>query len=272
MMEGGVIVVFFLLYLAGGAIVGVLAGLLGVGGGIVIVPMLNLIFPWAGMSPDQVQHLSVGTSFAAIVFTSISSVRAHNARGGVRWDIWRGVTPAIVAATLFGSWVAAGLSTTFLRVFFACFLTVVGIQMLLAAKPRPSRELPGKLGLAGAGAGIGLISSFVGIGGGTMSVPCMTWCNVPMRVAVGTSAAIGFPIALTGALGYIWNGWGSPDLPEWALGFVYLPGLVGIVAGSVLTVPLGASLAHRLQVNKLKRFFGLFVCVMAARMFWTVFF
>lgn len=105
-----------------------------------------------------------------------------------------------------------------------------------------------------------------------MSVPCMTWCNVPMRVAVGTSAAIGFPIALTGALGYIWNGWGSPDLPEWALGFVYLPGLVGIVAGSVLTVPLGASLAHRLQVNKVKRFFGLFVCVMAARMFWTVFF
>lgn len=260
----------FLAYLAGGAVAGVLAGLLGVGGGVIIVPMLNMILSWQGMDPEQVQHLSVGTSFAAIAFTSISSTRAHNARGAVRWDIWRSVAPSIIVGTLFGSWVAAGLSSTFLRVFFACFLTVVGIQMLLAAKPKPSRELPGRLGLAGAGAGIGLISSFVGIGGGTMSVPGMTWCNVPMRMAVGTSAAIGFPIAVAGAVGYIWNGWGAPDLPAWSLGFVYLPALVGIMAASVSTVPLGARLAHRLPVDKLKRFFGMFVCLMAVRMFWAV--
>ena len=260
-----------LLYLASGAATGVLAGLLGVGGGIIIVPMLNVLFSWQGMDPEQIQHLSVGTSFAAIVFTSVSSFRAHSKRGAVRWDIWRQVSPGIVGGTLLGAWVAAGLSTAFLRAFFACFLLFVGTQMLMAMKPQASRNLPGASGMAAVGGGIGLISSFVGIGGGTMSVPFMTWCNVPMRIAVGTSAAIGFPIAVAGAVGYIWNGWGASGLPHWSIGFVYLPALAGLVIASMLTAPLGVRLAHRLPVDKLKRFFGLFVYIMAARMFWALF-
>lgn len=261
----------FLCYVASGVVTGILAGLLGLGGGIVIVPMLNFIFEWQGFSPDQVQHLSVGTSFAVIAFTSFSSFRAHNRMGGVDWQIWRRISPGIIFGTLFGSWIAAGLSTAFLRGFFACFLTVVGIQMLLAKKPNPSRELPGKVGMAGVGTGIGLISSFVGIGGGTMSVPFMTWCNVPIRKAVGTSAAIGFPIAIAGTVGYIFNGGGLPELPPWSLGFVYVPALIGLASASMLTAPFGARIAHSLPVDKLKQYFGIFVCIMAVRMFWTAF-
>ena len=257
-----------LLYLASVAVTGIIAGLLGVGGGIVIVPMLGMLFAWQQFPPDQIQHMALGTSFGAIIFTSISSFMAHNRRGAVRWDIWKGVTPGILIGTFGGSWIAAGLSTGTLKGFFACFLVVVGLRMLLNSKPRPGRELPGRAGLWGVGGLIGLISSFAGIGGGTMSVPFMAWCNVPMQIAVGTSAAIGLPIALAGALGYIVNGFGVPDLPRWSLGFIYLPGLVALVAASVLTAPLGVRMAHALPVDKLKRCFGVFVCLMALRMLW----
>ncbi|MEG2139945.1 MAG: sulfite exporter TauE/SafE family protein [Bilophila sp.] len=257
-------------YLIGGAVTGILAGLLGVGGGIVIVPLLNVLFAWQGFPADQIQHLSLGTSMAAIIFTSISSFMAHNRRGAVCWSIWRAVTPGILVGTFGGTWIAAGLSTGFLRGFFACFLVIVGTQMLLNMKPKPGRELPGGPQLAGVGGGIGLLSSFVGIGGGTISVPFMSWCNVPIHVAVGTSAAIGLPIALAGAAGYILNGWGVVGLPAGSLGFVYLPALAGLVAASMLTAPLGVRLGHSLPVAKLKRIFGIFIYIMAARMIWTL--
>lgn len=260
----------FFLYLIGGAGIGILAGLLGVGGGIVIVPLLNAMYAWQGFPADQIQHLSLGTSMAAIIFTSISSFRAHNKRGAVRWDIWKTITPGILIGTFGGTWVAAGLSTHFLRAFFACFLVVVGTQMLLNIKPKASRDLPGHAGMVGVGGLIGLISSFVGIGGGTMSVPFMTWCNVPIRIAVGTSAAIGLPIAIAGTAGYLINGWSVSGLPSGCLGYIYLPALVALVISSMLTAPLGVRLAHSLPVDKLKRFFGIFIYIMAARMLWTL--
>lgn len=257
-------------YLVGGAITGVMAGLLGVGGGIVIVPLLNVLFIWQGFPEDQIQHLSLGTSMAAIIFTSISSFMAHNKRGSVRWNIWREVTPGILIGTFCGTWVAAGLSTGFLRGFFACFLVLVGTQMLLNMKPKASRELPGRAGMAGVGGIIGVVSSFVGIGGGSLSVPFMSWCNVPIHAAVGTSAAIGLPIAVAGAFGYILNGWGVSGLPSGSVGFVYLPALAGLVVASVLTAPLGVRLGHSLPVDRLKRIFGIFIYIMAARMIWTL--
>lgn len=257
-------------YAVSGAFVGVLAGLLGVGGGIVIVPLLNAVFAWQGYAPEVIQHLAVGTSMATIVFTSISSFRSHNKRGGVRWDIWTRITPGIVCGTLGGSYIAAGLSTEFLKVFFVVFLFIVGTQMLLDLKPKPSRQIPGTVGTSTVGLGIGLISSFVGIGGGTMSVPFMTTCNVQVKDAVGTSAAIGLPIALSGAIGYVLSGWSAPDLPALSLGFVSLPALVGLVIPSMLTAPLGVRLAHSLPAAKLKRFFGVFIYVMAARMLYSV--
>ena len=259
------------LYLLSGAVTGIIAGLLGVGGGIVIVPMLCTLFAWQNFSPELTQHMALGTSFATIIFTSFSSFMAHHKRGAVRWDIWKNVAPGILVGTFGGSWIAAGLSTTALRIFFACFLAVVGVRMLLMSKTRAGRELPGRLGLAIVGFVIGLISSFAGIGGGTMSVPFMSWCNVPMQAAVGTSAAIGLPIAIAGALGYVVNGWGAPDLPDWTLGFVYLPGLLGLVAASMLTAPIGVRISHSLPVGRLKQCFGIFVCLMAIRMFWSIF-
>jgi uncharacterized membrane protein YfcA len=257
---------FWLLYLATGIFAGFLAGLLGVGGGLVIVPVLAFIFAAQHFPAGQIMHLALGTSLASIMFTSISSLRAHHAHGAVNWAVVRGITPGIIAGTLGGTVLAAQLSTAFLKVFFVVFLYYVATQMIMNIKPKPSRELPGALGMFNVGSVIGAVSSLVGIGGGTLSVPFMTWCNIKLHQAIGTSAAIGFPIAAAGAVGYIANGWMRETLPEYSLGFVYLPALAGLVAASVLTAPLGAKLAHRLPVAKLKKFFAMLLYVLGTRM------
>jgi len=257
---------FWLLYLATGVFAGFLAGLLGVGGGLVIVPVLVFIFAAQHFPPEQIMHLALGTSLASIMFTSISSLRTHHAHGAVNWVVVRGITPGIIAGTLAGTMLAAQLSTVFLKVFFVVFLYYVATQMMLNIKPKPSRELPGAVGMFGAGGVIGAVSSLVGIGGGTLSVPFMTWCNIKLHQAIGTSAAIGFPIAVAGAVGYTANGWGHDALPTYSLGFVYLPALMGLVVASVLTAPFGARLAHRLPVAKLKKFFALLLFVLGTRM------
>ena len=257
---------FWLLYLVTGVFAGFLAGLLGVGGGLVIVPVLVFIFTAQHFPAEQVMHLALGTSLASIMFTSISSLRAHHAHGAVNWVVVRGLTPGIIAGTLGGTMVAAQLSTSFLKVFFVVFLYYVATQMIMNIKPKPSRELPGVMGMFSAGGVIGAVSSLVGIGGGTLSVPFMTWCNVKLHQAIGTSAAIGFPIAVAGAVGYIANGWALGTLPAYSLGFVYLPALAGLVAASVLAAPLGARLAHRLPVAKLKKFFALLLYALGTRM------
>jgi uncharacterized membrane protein YfcA len=257
---------FWLLYLATGALAGFLAGLLGVGGGLVIVPVLALIFAAQHFPSGQIMHLALGTSLASIMFTSVSSLRAHHAHGAVDWQVVRGITPGIIVGTLAGTVVAAQLSSAFLKVFFVVFLYYVATQMMMNIKPKPSRELPGMMGMFGAGGVIGAVSSLVGIGGGTLSVPFMTWCNVRLHQAIGTSAAIGFPIAAAGAAGYIANGWALETLPAYSLGFVYLPALAGLVAASVPAAPLGARLAHRLPVARLKKFFALLLYMLGTRM------
>ena len=262
---------FMLAYLVFGAVAGVIAGLLGVGGGIVVVPALFWFFTAQGFSPDIIMQMALGTSLAAIMFTSISSLRAHHRRGAVLWPIVKAITPGILIGTFAGSCVAAKLPTGFLKGFFVCFLYYVAIQMLLNIKPKASRQIPGQTGMFGAGFGIGAVSSLVGIGGGTLSVPFMVWCNIAMHTAVGTSAAIGFPIALAGTVGYVVNGLGAANLPPLSFGYIYLPALVGVAAVSILTAPYGAKLAHKLPVPTLKRFFALFVLAMATRMLWGMF-
>jgi uncharacterized membrane protein YfcA len=257
---------FWLLYAALGGTAGVLAGLLGVGGGVVVVPALALLFSAQNMPAGFVLHLALGTSLASIVFTSISSLRAHHERGAVDWQVFRRVTPGILVGTSLGSWLAARLSSGLLRGFFVAFLFYVALQMLLDVKPKPSRQLPGAGGMLGAGSLIGGVSSLVGIGGGSMSVPFLVWCNLSLRDAIGTSAAIGFPIALAGAMGYVANGLAVKVLPPHSLGFVYLPALLGIAATSMLTAPFGARLAHRIPVARLKTFFALFLVVMGLKM------
>jgi uncharacterized membrane protein YfcA len=251
-------------------VAGILAGLLGVGGGIVIVPMLVFVFPWQGVPAELVQIMALGTSLASITVTSIASFRAHDKRGAVRWDIWRAITPGILIGTFGGGFLADAVSLVFLRGFFVCFVYCVAVQMFLDFKPKAGRQLPGAFGMNGAGGVIGAVSSLVGIGGGSLSVPFMSYCNVPMHTAVGTSAAIGFPIAVAGTLSFIWNGLSAPGLPPYSLGYVNFMALAGIVSASYLTAPLGAKLAHSLPVGKLKRIFAVFLFCVATRMLWTI--
>ncbi|GAB7024900.1 sulfite exporter TauE/SafE family protein [Geotalea toluenoxydans] len=255
----------WLLYLVLGAFAGVMAGLLGVGGGLVIVPVLSFIFAYQQLPPEHILHLALGTSLASIIFTSISSLRAHHARGAVNWNVVRQISPGIVFGTFLGSWVASRLSTAFLKGFFVVFLFYVAIQMFFNIKPQPHRQLPGKGTIFGVGGLIGGVSSFVGIGGGSMSVPFLLWCNVAMHNAIGTSAAIGFPIALAGAAGYVANGLAA-SLPPHTLGFVHLPALMGVAAASIATAPLGAKLAHSLPVAGLKKIFALLLVVIGTKM------
>ncbi len=251
-----------LTYVVVGVIAGILAGLLGVGGGLIIVPMLVYCFAGQGVSNEQIMKLALGTSMASIMLTSVSSFMAHNRVGAVRWDIFRGVVLGILLGTFFGSCVASRMPTAFLSAFFVVFLYYVAIQMVLDRKPSASRALPGKFGMFGVGNIIGVVSSFVGIGGGSLSVPFMIWCNVQAHVAIGTSAAIGFPIAVAGTLGYVFSGWHAAKLPDLSLGYVYLPAFAGIVCASVLTAPFGAKLAHRLPVKRLKQVFAVLLVVM----------
>lgn len=257
---------FWLLYLALGAFAGVLAGLLGVGGGVVIVPVLIYLFTAQQMPAPFILHLALGTSLASIMFTSISSLRAHHRKGAVNWQVFRRVTPGILVGTLLGSWVAAQLSTHFLKEFFIVFLYYIAFQLLLDVKPKPSRQLPGAGGMFGVGSFIGGVSSLVGIGGGSMSVPFLVWCNISLHNAIGTSAAIGFPIALAGAVGYVANGLLVGTLPANSFGFVYLPALVGIAVMSMLTAPWGARLTHSLPVPQLKKAFAFLLIATATKM------
>jgi uncharacterized membrane protein YfcA len=260
----------WLVYLAVGAVAGVLAGLLGIGGGLVIVPMLVFCFTWQGLDPAILMHLALGTSMASIIFTSVSSFRAHHQRGAVRWDVVRRIVVGILVGTFLGACVAARLSTNFLKGFFVLFLYYVALQMLTGKKPKPSRRLPGAAGMFGVGNVIGAVSSLVGIGGGTLSVPFMVWCNIPVHHAIGTSAAIGFPIAIAGTIGYIVNGLAATRPAPAMLGYINLPALAGIVVASVLTAPLGVRLAHSLPVDRLKRIFAFLLLAVATRMLWGV--
>lgn len=260
-----------IIYLCCGAVVGILAGLLGVGGGTVIVPILAAIFPLQGVPPQYVQQMALGTSLASIMITSISSARAHNAKGAVKWKIVREISPGILIGTFLGGLVATRLPVMFLKIFFICFLFAIAAQMISGKKPKATRNMPGALGTASVGGVIGMVSSFVGIGGGSLSVPFMTYCNVDMHDAVGTSAAIGFPIAVAGALGYVVGGWNMPDLPSGCLGFVNLWALFGIAVASFITAPLGVKLSHSLPTKKLKISFAIFLILIAIKMIWDLY-
>ncbi len=260
--------IWWLAYIGLGAVVGFFAGLLGIGGGSLMVPVLVMLFAAQGFPGGEVMHLALGTSMATIFFTSISSVRTHHAHGAVLWPIVARITPGIVLGTLIGTRVASMVSTKALALIFTAFICYVSVQMILNLKPKPHREMPGAIGTGLVGAGIGLLSCLVAIGGGALSVPFMTWCNVKVQHAIGTSAAIGFPIALGGALGYIWNGWSVDGLPSGSLGFVYLPAMIGVAALSVLTAPIGARMTHKLPVATLKRIFAGILLALAGKMLW----
>jgi uncharacterized membrane protein YfcA len=253
-------------YLAIGATVGFLAGLLGIGGGMVMVPMLFFVFSAKGFPVEHMMHLSLATSMATIVFTSLSSVRAHHRHGAVDWAVAKAMAPGIVAGALAATLVAGYVPTRPLAIFFTGFMFYAATQMFVEVKPTPSRQLPGAAGLFGAGAVIGGFSSVLAAGGAFLTIPFLAWCNVPLKRAIGTAAANGFPIAVAGTLGYVLNGLRVQGLPEFSLGYVYLPALAIVVAASMPTAPLGARLAHRLPVRRLRIVFALMLFALALRM------
>ncbi len=254
-----------------GVVSGFLAGLLGIGGGMLMVPFLTLILGQRGVPAGMAVKMAIATSMATIIFTSLSSVRAHHARGAVRWDLARSLTPGLVGGGLLaGAGAFAVLKGQGLALIFTLFIGYSALQMLRDRKPRPGRQMPGWRGQTAAGGGIGFLSGLLGAGGAFVSVPFMTWCNVPIRQAVGTSAALGFPIALANTLGYLIGGWGLPAALPGAVGYLYLPALLLIACASVLLAPLGARAAHGMDVTKLKRVFALLLLGLAVYMFTQV--
>lgn len=247
-----------------GLVIGYLAGLLGIGGGMLMVPFLVWVLSAQGVGETHLVKMAVATSLATICFTSLSSVRAHHQRGAVLWPVVLVLAPGILVGSLAGANLAVALPAKVLTVLFALFVTFSATQMLLNKKPKPGRGLPGSAGMFGVGSLIGILSSMVGAGGAFVSVPFMTWCNVSIHKAVATSAALGFPIALAGSLAYVWAGWGRADLPPGAWGYLYGPGLISIALGSMLTAPLGARAAHRMDIALLKKIFAVFLYLMAA--------
>lgn len=248
---------------------GFLAGLLGVGGGMLIVPFLTLLLSQRGVGNDLAVKMAIATAMATILFTSLSSVRAHHQRGAVRWDIVRAMAPGIMAGSLLASaGVFALIKGQALALVFALFVGFAATQMLLARVPKPSRQLPARPAQVAVGGGIGFLSGLVGAGGGFMSVPYMTWCNVPIHNAMATSAALGFPIALANTAGYVVGGWSQAPALAGAAGYLYLPALAVIALASVITAPLGARAAHALNVRQLKRAFALLLYGLAGYMLW----
>jgi uncharacterized protein len=258
-------------YLALGAFVGFLAGLLGVGGGFTIVPVLMEAFAREGFGSTHVLPLAIGTSSATIVFTALSSARAHHRSGAIAWDIVWPMAPGLVVGSLIGPQIASALPMRVLATIVGTITWLGALRMLMNRLPPPSASLPGKGGLFGVGAGIGLVAGMVGTAGAFLAVPFMVRSNVKVRTAVATSAAIGWPVAITSTVGFIVAGLRQSDLPPFAVGYVYLPAMVGIASASMLLAPLGARLAHAWPMSRLRRAFSLLLLVLGAYMFWKGF-
>lgn len=250
---------FLPLYLLVGIVAGLSAGLFGVGGGLIVVPALAYIFVLLGVASTALMQLAVGTSLAVIIVTSLSSVVAHHRHGAVQWNLAGRIAPFIAVGALAGAFIASRVPSELLKIVFAAVEILIALQMYLEFKPKPARALPSTAGLGAISGGIGLVSAVVGIGGGTMMVPYLTWCNVDIHRAVATSAACGVPIALAGTIGFVLLVPPAVDLPEHAVGFIYWPAFTGIAVASLLAAPIGARLAHRLSTRHLRRTFALFL-------------
>lgn len=255
---------------ASGAVAGIFAGLLGIGGGIIIVPVLAMVFTSQGVSIDVLMHVAIGTSLATIVITSLSSIRAHHKHQAIDWSVVRVISVGVFVGGLVGAAFAKMIAGEDLKLIFSIFMFLIAAQMYFGNTTKPHRTLPGKPGMLLAGTSIGTIASLMGVGGGSMSVPFLTWCNMSIRKAVATSAAIGFPIAVAGTIGFILTGWAVSDRPVMSFGYVNLPAFISIVVASVLSAPLGAWIAHRISPIILKRIFAVFLLILGIRMLFTL--
>lgn len=257
-------------FLALGAVVGFMAGLLGIGGGGIMVPMLTTIFLAQGIPVEQVVHMALGTSMASIVMTSFASMRAHHKKGAIQWDIVKVMAPGVIIGTFAATFLATYMKSSQLAIFFAIFMAYVSIQMALDKKPKPSQGVVTSQKLFGAGTFIGVISALVSIGGGSLTVPFLIWQNIDLKKAIASSAAIGFPLSIAGTVGYMINGMMQTGQAGMLLGFVYFPAVILISLVSFFTAPLGAKMAHTLPVSKLKKIFALLLMALSIKMLTSV--
>jgi uncharacterized membrane protein YfcA len=257
---------WWLAYLAIGSVVGFFAGLLGIGGGMVMVPMLAWAFTAQALPAEHIVHLALGTSMATIMFTSISSMRAHHAHDAVDWKAARVMAPGILTGSFLAALAAGLIPTRPLAVMFTTLVFYAATQILFDLRPKRTRDMPGALGVFAVGTGIGAISSLLAAGGAFMCIPFLAWCRVPLRRAIGTAAAVGLPIAVAGTAGYVLQGLRAAGLPSATLGYVYLPALAMVVVTSMLAAPLGARVAHRVPVKRLRIIFAVVLYALATRM------
>lgn len=263
----------YLWFMLAGMFAGVCAGLFGVGGGLIIVPVLMAIFSAHGYSPDVITHLAVGTSLATIIVTSISSMQSHHKRGGVRWDVWKNMSVGLVIGSVIGAWVADLLKGEILTALIASMAIIMGVKMLTSKKSdvTATHSLPTAGVQMGVGGLIGSASAIFGIGGGSFTVPFLSRFGLDMKQAVGTSSACGLPIAVAGALGFMFFGRDVTGLPPDAVGFVHITAFICISVMSFIFAKVGAKLAHQLPANTLKRMFGGLLVIVGSKMMWGIF-
>ncbi|PLA74612.1 hypothetical protein CYQ88_04690 [Hydrogenovibrio sp. SC-1] len=257
----------FGLYLVTGMIAGFFAGLFGIGGGLIIVPVLTTVFVLF-LDGEHLVHLAIGTSMATILITSLASVKTHQKASAVRWDLFKTLTPGVVIGGLLGSLIAHLISANFLAKLFAIIEMAIAFKLLLNMQPSPQRTLSGWIGQSSAGTVIGCLSTLVGIGGGTLTTPYLIWHNVSIRHAIATSSAVSLPIASAGTLGFMISGWQVTQLPNYTTGYLYWPAFIGITLASFFTAPMGARLTHQLPANTLRKAFAILLFILAIKMFW----
>ncbi len=259
-----------LLFAAIGVLSGLSAGLLGVGGGAIQMPLSVMVFRELGLPYAHIAHIALGTAVASIVFSSLASARAHHRHAALDWALLRGLAPGLVVGGFTGGWLAQWLPTAWLAVLVAVFMGYSSIALVVDMRPAPQRTLPGRTGQALLGAVVGLVATMVGGGGGVLLMPALAYFNVPFHRTIGIGSAIGVPVALTGTVSHVLAGLDVPDLPPGSLGFVWLPALVPIVAASMLAARAGARIAHRMPAKALRRLFALTTFSLSVHMAWTL--
>jgi uncharacterized membrane protein YfcA len=258
----------YLLYLALGAVAGLISGLFGLGGGVVIVPILILAFELQGMAPEISTHVAIATSLATILVTSLSSIYTHHQKRAIRWDLVKHITPGILLGVLLGGFVALSLNGTLLQLLFGGFLVVVALQMLFYKPVTDEDSSPNSFLLSVSGTVIGCLSTLFGIGGGSLTTPFLTFNGVKVHHAVGSAAACGFPIALAATIIYASAEIPLANLPSETLGYIFIPAWLGIVVISTPCARLGALLAHRTDAALLQKLFGILLLLLGGRFMW----
>lgn len=257
---------WILLYAALGAFVGFMSGLLGVGGGGLLVPVLVSIFIRQDIHTDHVVHVALATSLACMLFTSISSIRAHTSQGSVMWDVVKGMAPGIMVGAFMATQIASHFKSDYIAIFFTLFMVAVALQTLLKWQPKPSKKQSSLFGLTLAGISIGFVSALAAVGGGVLTVLYLRFKHIGIKSAIGTSAAIGLPIAITGTIGYMMNGWNMMADQPYTLGFIHIPAFLAITMASVISAPSGARCSQHLPESTLKKLFTLVCLAISVKM------